>query len=237
MFVAFAVNVAPAGSGAAVRLVIASPSGSAALTVKLIRVPSSPEAVAGAVTTGARSTLFTVIAVVAEPLRAFDAVNVTLVVPDCVKSGVQLNVPEVFEALAVNVAPDGSGAAVRLVIASPSLSTAETVNSISVFSSPEAVAGAVTAGGLSPAGKTVMTVVAEPVRAFAAVKVTLCVPSSAGAGVQLKVPDVFAAFAVKVAPAGSGAAVSDVMASPSGSDAETVKVISVFAAPEAVAEP
>ncbi len=39
---------------------------------------SAPEAVAGAVTTGARSTLVTVIAVVAEPERAFVAVKVTL---------------------------------------------------------------------------------------------------------------------------------------------------------------
>ena len=75
---AFAVNVAPAGSGAAVSDAIASPSGSAALTVNVISEFSAPEAVAGAVTTGARSTLVTVIAVVAEPLSAFDAVNVTL---------------------------------------------------------------------------------------------------------------------------------------------------------------
>ena len=71
-------NVAPAGSGAAVREAMASPSGSAADTVKVISVPSAPEAVAGAVTTGARSTLFTVMLVEAEPERAFDAVNVTV---------------------------------------------------------------------------------------------------------------------------------------------------------------
>jgi len=38
----------------------------------------------------------TVIAVVAEPERAFVAVNVTLKRPACVKSGVQLKVPLVF---------------------------------------------------------------------------------------------------------------------------------------------
>jgi hypothetical protein len=78
VFAAFFVNVAPAGRGAATRLVMASPSGSAADTVKVISVFSAPEAVAGAVTTGARSTLVTVIVVDAEPLRAFEAVNVTL---------------------------------------------------------------------------------------------------------------------------------------------------------------
>ena len=78
VFEAFAVNVAPAGSGAPESEAMASPSGSEAVTVKLISVPSLPEAVAGAVTVGARSTLVTVIAVVAEPERAFDAVNVTL---------------------------------------------------------------------------------------------------------------------------------------------------------------
>jgi hypothetical protein len=45
---------------------------------------SSPLTVIGAVTTGVRLTLFTVIAVVAEPERAFAAVNVTLYRPACV---------------------------------------------------------------------------------------------------------------------------------------------------------
>ena len=85
--------------------------------------------------------------------------------------GVQLNVPEVLEAFAVNVAPAGSGEAVRLVMAFPSGSVADTVKVISVFSAPEAVAGAVTTGARSTA-PTVMTVVAEPERAFDAVKVT-----------------------------------------------------------------
>jgi hypothetical protein len=84
---------------------------------------------AGAVTTGARSTLFTVTVVAAEPERAFVAVTVTVYVPACVKLGVQLNVPDVFPAPAVNVLPVVAGllAAVRDVIASPSGSAAVTV--------------------------------------------------------------------------------------------------------------
>jgi hypothetical protein len=79
VFPAPAVNVAPAVMAVpvAVSEVIASPSGSDADTVKVISVFSAPETVAGAVTTGARSTLVTVMFVVAEPLNAFDAVNVT----------------------------------------------------------------------------------------------------------------------------------------------------------------
>ena len=57
---------------------MASPSGSEAVTVKVVSWPSFVDIVAGAVTTGARSTLVTVIAVVAVPESAFDAVNVTL---------------------------------------------------------------------------------------------------------------------------------------------------------------
>jgi len=86
--------------------------------------------------------------------------------------GVQLNVPDVLAAFFVNVAPAGSGAAVRLVIASPSGSTADTVKVISVFEAPETVAGAVTTGARS-VFVTVIVVVAEPERAFVAVKVTL----------------------------------------------------------------
>jgi hypothetical protein len=92
-------------------------------------VPVAKLAVAGAVTTGARSTLFTVTVVAAEPDRAFVAVTVTVYVPACVKLGVQLNVPDVFPAFAVNVLPVVAGllAAVRDVIASPSGSDAVTV--------------------------------------------------------------------------------------------------------------
>jgi len=174
VFAAFFVKTAPAVTAVpvAVRLVIASPSGSTADTVKVISVFSAPETDAGAVTTGARSTLVTVIVVDAVPERAFAAVNVTLYVPDWVKLGVHENVPEVFPVPAVNVAPAGSGAAVRLVIASPSGSAADTVKVISVFSAPPAVAGAVTTGARS-LFVTVIVVVAEPERAFVAVNVTL----------------------------------------------------------------
>ena len=65
--------------------------------------------------------------VIAEPLNAFAAVNVTLKRPDCVGLGVQLNVPEVKVAFAENVAPAGSGAAVNDVIGSPLASAADTV--------------------------------------------------------------------------------------------------------------
>jgi hypothetical protein len=46
--------------------------------VNVRRFPSVTVCVAGAVTTGARSTLFTVITVDAVPVSPFDAVNVTV---------------------------------------------------------------------------------------------------------------------------------------------------------------
>ena len=58
--------------------VIGSPSGSAAVTWTVTGSFSATLAVAGAVTTGARSEFETVISVVAEPERALLAVNVTL---------------------------------------------------------------------------------------------------------------------------------------------------------------
>ena len=75
-----AVNDAPAVMAVpvAVSEMIVSPSGSEADTVNVMSVFSLPLAVAGAVTTGARSTLFTVIAVLADPLSAFAAVNVAV---------------------------------------------------------------------------------------------------------------------------------------------------------------
>jgi hypothetical protein len=95
----------------------------------VISVFSAPEAVAGAVTTGARSTLFTVTVVAAEPERAFVAVTVTVYVPACVKLGVHENVPLVLPAPAANTLPVAGGLpeAVRDVIASPSGSVAVTV--------------------------------------------------------------------------------------------------------------
>ena len=62
----------------AVRDEIASPSGSEAVTGIVIKTASGPEAVAGVPTIGARSTLVTVRAVVADPERAFDAVKTAL---------------------------------------------------------------------------------------------------------------------------------------------------------------
>src|SRR6266853_4320082 len=82
----------------------------------------------------------------------------------------------------------------------------------------------------SPSGSA-----ADPVKAFVAVNVTLNVPVCALVGVQLNVPDVLPAPAVKVAPVGSGAAVSDVMASPSGSAAVTVNVMRTLEEPLTVA--
>jgi len=174
VWAAFDVNVPPAVMAvpAAVNVVMASPSGSLAVTVKVISVFSAPEAVAGAVTTGARSPFETVIAVVAEPVRAFVAVNVTLNVPVCVLDGVQLNVPDVNEAFAVNVAPVGSGAAVRDAMASPSGSAAVTVNVMRTLEEPLTVAGAVTTGARSVL-VTVIAVAAVPESAFDAVNVTL----------------------------------------------------------------
>ena len=73
-----AANVAPAVTAVpeAVSEVIASPSMSDAETVTVRSEFSFTEAVAGAATEGARSTLLTVIAVDAEPDSVFVAVNV-----------------------------------------------------------------------------------------------------------------------------------------------------------------
>ena len=77
--------------------------------------------------------------------------------------------PDVFPAPAVNVLPVVAGelAAVREAIAWPSGSDADTVIVMSVFSFPDAVAGATTTGGRSAASTTVMTVAAVPVSAGA----------------------------------------------------------------------
>src|SRR5688572_9703873 len=141
-----AVKVAPEGRPDAVRDVMASPSGSAAVTATVIRVPARPEAVAGAVTTGARSALFTVTTVLAEPVRALAAVKITVYEPDWVSSGVQVNVPLRLSPAAVNAAPAGTSVAVSEVIASPSGSEALTRTVSSSFSCTAAVAGAVTTG-------------------------------------------------------------------------------------------
>src|SRR5262245_5727307 len=87
---------------------------------------------------------------------------------------------------------------------------------------------------LGPPPLIVMLVMALPDRAFAAVNVTSKVPAWPVLGVQVNEPEVFDPFAVKVAPVGRFAAVSDVIASPSASDAVTVNVSSVPSVPETV---
>jgi hypothetical protein len=231
---AFDVNAIPMASGAAERLVMASPSGSVAATVNVISVFGAPITVAGAVTTGARSQAQTVIEVVAEPDRAFAAVKTAEYDPSWPNPAVHANVPAVCVAFEVNVPPAVMAVpeAVRDAIASPSGSPAETVKDIGTPMIACAVAGAVTAGARSPPANTVICVVFEPERVLDAVKVILKFPVWAKVGVQLNVPAVWLAFEVNVAPAGSGAAVNDVIASPSGSAADTVKVISEFGTPE-----
>jgi hypothetical protein len=95
----------------------------------VISVFSFPEAVAGAVTDGARSPLVTVSVVAAEPERALAAVNVTVYVPTWALVGVHEKVPDVLPAPAVKVLPvvAGEEAAVKDVIAWPSGSAAVTV--------------------------------------------------------------------------------------------------------------
>jgi hypothetical protein len=84
---------------------------------------------------------------------------------------------------------------------------------ISVFSFPEAVAGAVTTGGRSPL-VTVSVVAALPERAFAAVNVRVYVPTCASEAFHEKVPLVLPAPAVNVLPVVAGVltSVNDVMA-------------------------
>jgi hypothetical protein len=74
----------------------------------------------------------------------------------------------------VNVLPVVAGelAAVNDRTVWPAGSVAVTVNVMSVFSAPDTVAGAVTNGG-RPESFTVITVRAVPVRALAAVNVTV----------------------------------------------------------------
>jgi hypothetical protein len=160
VLVPFAVNVLPvvAGEEAAVNEVIAWPSGSDADTVKVISVFSFPEAEAGAVTAGGRSLGDTVSDVAAEPDNAFDAVNVSMYVPACASDGVQLKVPLVLPAPAVNVLPVVAGAltSVKDVIAWPSGSAAVTTTVPGMPVPNVAVPGAVTTGARS----TLFTVIA-----------------------------------------------------------------------------
>jgi tetrahydromethanopterin S-methyltransferase subunit E len=73
------VNVKDAGFPACVMDRLSAASASVAVAVIVaIGLPSVPLAVVGAVITGCRFTLFTVITVVAEPHRALQQVKVTL---------------------------------------------------------------------------------------------------------------------------------------------------------------
>ena len=155
--------------------VSASPSGSVAVTVKLIGVKFGLDTTAGAVTTGARLTPPMEIVVAADPDKAFEAVNVTVYVPACVKLGVQLNVPEVLPAPAVNVLPVVAGELedVNEEIGLPSGSDALTTIDPGTPAWKAAVAGAVTTGARSPPEKTLSAVWADPDNAFEAVNVTL----------------------------------------------------------------
>jgi hypothetical protein len=95
-----------------------------------------------------------VITVDAVPVRAGAAEvaeKVTVYVPACVKLGVQLNVPDVFPAFAVNELPVVAGelAAVREAIAWPSGSNAVTVKVRFCPSGTPQVCGAVTIGARS----------------------------------------------------------------------------------------
>jgi hypothetical protein len=144
------------------------------------------------------------------------------------KLGVQLNVPDVFEAFAVNALPVVAGelATVRELIASPSGSVADTVKLRATPSFALCVAGAVTTGAREAASFTEITVRAVPESTFDAVNVTVYTPPWMGDGVQLNVPDVRLAFGVNVLPvvAGELAAVSELIVSPSGSVADTMNV-------------
>jgi hypothetical protein len=191
----------------------------------VISVFSFPEAVAGAVTTGARSPFVTVRVVAAEPESAFEAVKVSVYVPTCRFDAVHAKVPDVLPAPAVNVLPVVAGLldSVSEVIACPSGSEAVTVTVPATLLAKLAVGGAETTGARSTLF-TVTVVAAEPERAFCAVTVTVYVPDCVKLGVHEKVPDVLPAPGVNVLPvvAGEEAAVNVVIAWPSGSAAVTV---------------
>ena len=73
-------------------------------------------------------------------------------------------------------------------------------------------------------GDTEMLVLSVPDNAFEAVNLTILVPTSAAPSVQVRVPVVLPLPAANTAPGGRLAAVSDVMALPSGSAAETPRL-------------
>ena len=117
--------------------------------MKARSAPSGPVTEREPVTTGARSMFAMLSSVVAEPLSAFEAVNVTDVTPACVKSGIQANEPIVFEPFGVNDAPAGRVEEVSDAIASASGSLADTSNATSAPSAPSITTGAVATGARS----------------------------------------------------------------------------------------
>src|SRR5512143_1554463 len=123
--------------------------------------------------------------VVALPERAFAAVKTTLKSPVCPDVGVQVNVPDVFDAFAVNVAPEGSDAAVSEVMVCASL--AVTVNVSIEPAVTVSVAGAVTIGASSePDAFTVIWKFAVADSPFAvAVTLPLNVPTSLAVGFRV----------------------------------------------------
>src|SRR2546425_70987 len=143
-----AVKVAPGGSPDAASEAIGSPFGSEAVTLTVSRLFSATVAVAGDVTVGAP--LVTIlIAVVAEAVKLFAAVNVTSYSPTSLFVGNHVSVPVLFPGSAANVAPDGTPDAVSEPIASPSGSTA-VMFSLSVLpTTAPTVSGAVTTGARS----------------------------------------------------------------------------------------
>jgi hypothetical protein len=105
-------------------------------------------------------------------VRVLDAVNVTPKLPEA--AGVQERVPDVLLTFLVNVAPAVMAVPVAVsdVMAWPSRSTAEIVNELNWPKQNVCVIGAVTTGARSQEFPTRIDVDAEPVRTFAAVKVT-----------------------------------------------------------------
>src|SRR6185295_1064016 len=155
----------------------------------------------------------------ADPESALLAVKVTPWSPTSPGAGVQVSVPLVLPGPGLKDAP-AREVAVSEAIGFPSGSAALTLTTIAAPTCPLAVAGALTTGGRS-ASSTVIAVLAVPGRALVAVKVAVCAPASPAPGVQVRVPVVFPGPGVKAAPAGSPDIASDVIESPSGSEAVT----------------
>src|SRR5262249_3492565 len=164
------VNVAPGGKLLALSELIASPSGSAAVTGNDSAAFSATVRGAGAVTAGGRSSEVEVDAL---PVSALAAVNITVNGPAGPPAlGVQLNVPLVCAPFEMNVAPGGSPDAVSDAMASRSASEAVTVKLSGTPTAALCEAGATTTGARSTFA-TEIDVLAEPLRTFAPVNVTV----------------------------------------------------------------